>query len=164
MDWSGLFLSAGGRIGQKDYWIGVLILFVVWVAAGLAHIFAPLVWLVLLYPWVCVVAKRLHDFAKSGWLILIPILIGFVALCLALIVGGAAAVGALISAFSDAQLDANAWMTVAGVLGVAFAFLAVAGLAKIIFLVWVGLKDGDAGPNRYGPAPDAAQIPPPAAT
>ena len=72
MDWGKLFLSAEGRIGRQDYWIGVLILFALWIVSHLAHVFAPFIWLLMLYPWVCVIAKRLHDFGKSGWLILIP--------------------------------------------------------------------------------------------
>ncbi len=68
MDWRTLFLSPEGRIGQKDYWIGVLILFVVWGpvsrlahagAAGLAPADLSVV---------CVYAKRLHDAGRSGWL------------------------------------------------------------------------------------------------
>lgn len=164
MDWSKLFLSAEGRIGQKDYWIGVLILFVAWVLSHLAHVLAPFVWLILIYPWVCVMAKRLHDFNKSGWMILIPVVVGVIALLGAVVVAGAAAIGAAFTAFSEAGLDTAGWMAVAGAFGVALAFICVAGLVKLIFLLWVGISRGDVGPNRYGPPPGEAAAPMPPAT
>jgi uncharacterized membrane protein YhaH (DUF805 family) len=164
MDWNKLFLSAEGRIGQKDYWIGVLILFAIWVVSHLAHVLAPLIWLVLIYPWVCVIAKRLHDFNKSGWMILIPICVGVTAFLLAVIVGGAAAIGAVIAAYNDSAVDTGGWMAVASAFGVALAFLGLAFLVKLIFLLWVGLARGDPGPNRYGPAPGEAVTPAPPAT
>ena len=161
MDWGRLFLSAEGRIGQKDYWIGVLILIGLWIVSHLAHIFAPLIWLVLIWPWICVYAKRLHDFNKSGWMILLPVVVGCVCLIGAIVIGGAAALGAVFAAFNEGGSDTGTWMAVLSALGVAAAFLGVAGVVKLIFLLWVGLSTGDAAPNRYGPPPGvAAQTPP----
>jgi uncharacterized membrane protein YhaH (DUF805 family) len=162
MDWGKLFLSAEGRIGQKDFWIGVLILIVAWVVSHLAHIFAPLIWLLLIYPWVCVYAKRLHDFDKSGWMMLIPVVVGFLALIGAIVVGGVAAIGAIFTASTDSGADAGNWMAVLGALGVALAFLCIAAIVKLIFLLWVGLSRGDPGPNRYGPPQGVVETAPPA--
>src|ERR1700757_5232590 len=89
MDWRTLFLSHEGRIGQRDFWIGGLILFVIWsLTPFVLHIATPVVWLVLLYPWVCVFAKRLHDFGKSGLFILLPFLVGLVCAALGVVFGG----------------------------------------------------------------------------
>jgi uncharacterized membrane protein YhaH (DUF805 family) len=162
MDWGRLFLSAEGRIRQQDYWIGVLILFALWIVSHLAHIFAPLIWLALLYPWVCVFAKRLHDFGKSGWLILIPFVVAFIAGCAAVIAGGAALIGMIFNASTDAANDWSSWAGVAGALGAALVFLLIALVVKLVFMLWVGLSRGDPGPNRYGPPPGETVASPPA--
>lgn len=162
MDWGKLFLSAEGRIRQQDYWIGVLILIGLWIVSHLAHVFAPLIWLLLIYPWVCVIAKRLHDFGRSGWLILIPFVIAFIAGCAAFVAGGAALIGMIFNASSEAGSDLSNWAGVFGALGIAAAFLLVALAVKLVFLLWVGLSRGDPGPNRYGPPPTEAAAQPPA--
>jgi len=156
MDWGRLFFSPEGRIGQRDYWLGVLILIVLWVLSHLAHIFAPLIWLLLLWPWVCVIAKRLHDFGKSGWMILIPVVIGCIAVIGAIVAGGVGVIAAIFAAATDGGSDAVNWMSALGALGVALVFLGVAAVVKIIFLIWVGAVRGDAGDNRYGPPPGGA--------
>lgn len=162
MDWGRLFLSAEGRIGRQDYWIGVLILFALWIVSHLAHVFAPFIWLLMLYPWVCVIAKRLHDFGKSGWLILIPFVVGFIAFCAAFVAGGAAVIAAIFTASTDAGGDWTNWTGVMGALGAALGFIALAAVVKLLFLLWVGLSRGDAGPNRYGPRPGESAASPPA--
>jgi uncharacterized membrane protein YhaH (DUF805 family) len=45
---------------------------------------------------------------------------------------------------------------------VAAAFLLLAVVVKLVFLLWVGLSRGDPGPNRYGPPPGEASTSPPA--
>src|SRR4051794_40639013 len=95
MDWRTLFLSADGRIGVKDFWIGALVLVVAGMLALPLHIFAPVVWLLLMFGWVCVIAKRLHDFGKSGWLMLLPLALAMIAGLLALIFGGLSIAGAI---------------------------------------------------------------------
>ena len=159
MDWRTLYLSADGRIGQKDFWIAVLILFVAWVVSTvLMHIFSPIAWLLLLYPWICVFSKRLHDFGKSGWMILIPFIVGCVAGLMALVFGGVAAISAIFGA-AQGEMGSGSWALLAGALGTAVAFLAVAGLVKLIFILWVGLSRGDPGANRYGPPPASLTSP-----
>jgi len=152
MDWQALFLSGDGRIGRKDFWIGVLILFIAWTIAPIFHLLAPLIWVLLLYPWVCVFAKRLHDFGKSGWLIAIPFAVGAAAVCLGMLFGGLAAIGALWGIASEG-LEPNAWAVAFGSLGIMAGFLALAGVVKIVFVLWVGLSPGGPGENRFGPPP-----------
>jgi uncharacterized membrane protein YhaH (DUF805 family) len=152
MDWRTLFLSPDGRIGQKDFWIGVLILFVIWLLTPILHILAPVAWLLLLYPWVCVFAKRLHDFGKSGMWILAPFIVGFCAAVLGAIFGGVTVVSAIWTAMVGGG-QAVSWAVLLGALGTMLAFLAVAGVVKIVFILWVGLHGGDQGDNRYGPPP-----------
>jgi uncharacterized membrane protein YhaH (DUF805 family) len=150
MDWQSLFLSPEGRIGQRDFWVGVLILFVVWILTPLLHLLAPLVWLVLLYPWVCVFTKRLHDFGKSGLLILVPFVVGFIAAVLGVIFGGVTVLSAIWTAMQGGTLSLAVLL---GALGTMLAFLGVAAVVKFVFILWVGLSPGDQAANRYGPPP-----------
>lgn len=35
-------------------------------------VFGPFAGLALMLPWTCLMAKRLHDFGRSDWLVLVP--------------------------------------------------------------------------------------------
>jgi uncharacterized membrane protein YhaH (DUF805 family) len=137
MDWNHLFLSFSGRTGKRDFWIGFAALFAAGIVANLLPVVGALAGLALLYPWTALMAKRLHDFGRSGWLVLVPAapaaLSAILALFAALAMGNAATMGA---AFATA--------------GFAVLVSTVAMLIGLGFLVWVGLKDGDAGTNTYG--------------
>lgn len=150
MDWKTLYLTAAGRIGQKDFWIGWLILFVVGLVLGMVTAAVPMagvvIGLVLLYPYYCLLAKRFHDIGKSEKLALVPVGISVLVqvLSLATILGvmGAMSTG-------DAGLTGGA---VAGAAG--FGMIALIGtIVSIIFVLWAGLTKGDPGPNAYGPPP-----------
>lgn len=138
MNWFPLFLSLDGRIGRKDFWIGAVVLIGVGLLANLMPILGPLMSLVLVAPWTCLMAKRLHDFGRSAWLVLIALIPS----------AGSAALG-LFTALAA---------TNAATMGAAFAgaglTLAVSFIALIVslgFLIWVGVKPGDPRPNAYGP-------------
>jgi uncharacterized membrane protein YhaH (DUF805 family) len=151
MDWRTLFLSPEGRIGQKDFWIGALILFLLGLLTPfIVHIMSPVVWLLLLYPWVCVFAKRLHDFGRSGLWIIAPFVIALLAFVLGLIFGGVTVIAAIIAGAQGGTFSIPALL---GALGAMLGFLAVAGVVKLVFILWVGLSTGDPGPNRWGPPP-----------
>jgi uncharacterized membrane protein YhaH (DUF805 family) len=89
MDWQWLFSSFEGRSNRAKFWIGSLVLWVLWIAVNvvLSTIFglhylegdflptmAPAAWFVwviiaiaLTYASLAVWAKRWHDRDKSGW-------------------------------------------------------------------------------------------------
>lgn len=159
MDWQRLFLSPEGRIGQKDYWIGALILFGIGLVSSALHFLAPLIWLALIFPWICIIAKRLHDAGRSGWMMLIPVAVG----CLAALAGVVFGVIGAVAAFvTGSGWDHPAgWAAFIGSLGAAVAFFVLAGVVKVVFLLWVGLSAGDAGENRYGPPPTSLISPNP---
>ena len=143
MNWQSLFLSANGRIGQKDFWIAWLILFVAGIVLGMIPFLGFIISLALIYPNVCIFSKRLHDFGKTGWLAAVPYGILLVAGVIAGVTGGAAMFGAM----SGNAAGASAAM--AG-LGMSMLVFVLAGLACIGFLLWVGLTKGDPAPNQYG--------------
>ena len=162
MNWQTLLLSPEGRMSQGSFWLCALILFVAWVLSHLFHVFAPIIWLLLLYMWICVYAKRLHDFGRSAWLILLPAVVGMGAVFMGLLFGGLSAIGAIVAMATHGG-EPSAWAAMFAGLGIMLAFLAVAGVAKVIFLLWVGLSPGDPGDNRYGPPPAPATAANPAA-
>ena len=83
MDWKYLFTSFEGRIGRQSYWMGVVAMTVITIAAALVDLlfgtmnedgYGPIsiiAALALIYPAIVLYAKRWHDRGKSGWWTLI---------------------------------------------------------------------------------------------
>ena len=168
MTWQSVFFSSNGRIGQKDFWIAALILFVAGILSHTLHLLAPIAWLVLWYCWICISAKRLHDAGRSGWLVLLPFVVSFAAMLAALVIGGIAAIAAF--ATGGFHTDPGSYAVLWGSLGLAAMLFGVAGLVNLVFLLWVGLAAPQIGDNAYGPPPGSwinptppAPVPPPVA-
>jgi uncharacterized membrane protein YhaH (DUF805 family) len=158
LDWQRLFLSADGRIGRQEYWVGFLILLGVGFIARFIPFLGGLISLALIYPQVCVGSKRLHDMGRSGFLMLIPYGVFLVALVMALMFGGLAFLGAMVGGGDGTMAAVGAGLGVGGA-------ILLACLVSLAFIVWVGVTPSQAGENRYGPEPmaGAAPVPPPAA-
>ena len=85
-------MSANGRMAPADFQKAGLVLVAISFVLGLFPLFLPLILagvigllsLVLIYPWVCIWSKRLHDAGKSGWLFLVVLVVWIV---LGIIVG-----------------------------------------------------------------------------
>lgn len=161
MNLSHVLFSPNGRIGQQEYWIGILIL----IASNIVATFIPflgfLISLFLIYVGVCVYGKRLHDAGKTAWIHggvwAVQILLG--------IVGFALAGGAIMAAMANGGGSDEA--NVAAILGASGSLFLVGGLGFliwIIYTIWVGVSAGDAGENRFGPPPARAPSPAPAPT
>jgi uncharacterized membrane protein YhaH (DUF805 family) len=144
MDWKTLFLSPYGRIGQRDFIIAFLMLLFANIVIGNLGTFSFL-GILLFYPGVCVVAKRLHDFGKSGWLILVPLL-GTFGAGVAAGIGGAAAIFAV---FSGSVSGIGAL----GLAGVLLLGMVAVVVLSIGFIVWVLATPSDGSDNVYGPTP-----------
>lgn len=144
LDWRKLFLDANGRIGQKDYWIGVGILF----AANLILSWIPLLGLVVtiavIYGGVCVSSKRLHDIGKSGWLAAVPYGVWGAAVILSL----ASFFGGIVSTASYGH-DFGVMTGIGGMVGL----WSLAFLVNIAFVIWLGVTAGDPDENGYGTPP-----------
>jgi uncharacterized membrane protein YhaH (DUF805 family) len=145
MDWKTLFLDANGRIGQKDFWIGWLVLFVAGFILGLIPVIGFLIAIANIYFSICLHAKRLHDMGKTAWLMLIPFGASVVGMAIAFAVGGAAMFA---GAMGD---DATAAAGAAGGMIAAILVFLVIFVVNIGFLLWVGLTKGDPMDNRFGP-------------
>lgn len=77
-----LLFSPNGRIGSAAFMKAGYILILIGTALGMVKMFNPVLGamfgflsMLLLYPWVCIWIKRLHNGGKSGWMIFLYILI-----------------------------------------------------------------------------------------
>ena len=74
IDWNYLFTDTSGRIGRRDYWIGIAVLLVLHFLSyalfggGLVGILARLV---ITFLGLAVMIKRCHDMGRTGWLVLL---------------------------------------------------------------------------------------------
>jgi uncharacterized membrane protein YhaH (DUF805 family) len=145
MDLVYLFTSWQGRINRSGYWVGTLIILVVEVALRLALgiPFVPtpadafsvraagfVIELILLYPAVMVMVKRLHDLDYSGQMAGV-----FVAPYAVL----------MITNLMGMSGDPNHIGVMEGLL------LLATGVIAIAFLIELGFRGGIAGANAHGP-------------
>jgi uncharacterized membrane protein YhaH (DUF805 family) len=154
MNWGELFFSAEGRVGQKDFWLAVIVLSLFGVLVHLAPLIGAALWIVSIYCWICVYSKRLHDVGRTGWLQIAPWILSAVFL----IFGGAAFVSALVGALAAGFIGLHPGLgigLIVGGVGAGLGLLALSATAHLIFLLWLGLTRSQAGPNRFGPPPAA---------
>ncbi len=145
MDFIRLLTSPDGRIGRAAFWIGWLLILSVEVAARLAlglpfdptpsdpfsvRVLSFLIDLILLYPGIIVMVKRLHDRNLSGWLI-----------------------GWLIVPYSVLMITNLTGMSgYPDHMGLVESMLLIGtGIITLAFVVDLGFRRGTAGDNRYGP-------------
>lgn len=136
MGWKTLLLSPRGRIGRRDFWLGFGVLMAGSIILTILPVVGQFAGIVLVWPLACILTKRLHDAGRSGWLLLLP-LSAFVL-----------ALGRVAMATGGGLFDAHVMFDAAR--GPVITAFAVAGLLALVFVVWVGLSKGEAGPNRYG--------------
>ena len=148
MEWGRLFFSPEGRVGQKEFWIGFLILFV---GGWLIHII-PLagtaIWLLSHWCWFCLYGKRLHDTGRSALWQILPFVLGHGLILLGLMTG---VIGGIVALFSNNEHYDLGMLF--GSLGASFGMILTGMMTHLIFLLWVGLSPGTPGENRYGPTP-----------
>ncbi len=131
MDLKILLLTPRGRIGRGPFWIGFAIVMVVSLVLNMIPgVVGHLLGIILLWPQVCIHAKRLHDMGRTAWWMLAPVLV--------LLVCGVATYAL---AFSETGGGVSAGV----------APLAIAAVCGIGFLLWVGLTPGSSQTNRFGP-------------
>lgn len=143
-DWRTLFLDANGRIGQKDYWIGVIILFAAGVVLGWLPLVGTLVSLASIYFGVCVSSKRLHDMGRSGWLAAIP----YGVTAAAVVLSAVTFIGGIVSTAGYGN-DYGVLASMGGIAGL----WGLVILINLAFMIWLGVTAGQPDDNLYGPPP-----------
>jgi uncharacterized membrane protein YhaH (DUF805 family) len=136
MDPIDLLFGFKGRIGRANYWLAVVIWFVLWIVAMVVMLMlgfptamivvAVIIGIPAVVSWIAVGIKRLHDRDKSGWWLLLFYL-------------------------TPAVLDAISRAT--GGIGLVFS------LASFAISIWafveLGCLRGSIGVNQFGPDPVA---------
>ncbi len=140
-----MFAYLSGRSGRAEFWIGIAMLFAVGIGLALFQMAGASA--VTTFLWIILCARRLHDFGKSGWIILIPTGLILLVTTGAFALGGDELVKAVQSIQSNggeiSEHDARLVLAVAGA-----GFLIQAG-----FTIWLGSRSGEPGSNRFGPPP-----------
>lgn len=150
-----VLFSPNGRIGQKEFWIGVLILIAANIVASFIPLLGFIISLALIWVGIAVYGKRLHDAGKSAWLHAIPWAVSIVLMTIGVVMAG----GAVFTAMMGGGDDVDVATVMAGA-GAASLFFLLSFLVWFAYTIWVGLLKGDAGDNRFGPAPGVAVAPP----
>lgn len=149
-----VLFSPNGRIGQQDFWIGILILIGGNIIVNVLPLIGGILWLGLIWVGIAIYGKRLHDAGKSAWLHVIPWALSFLFAIIGatIIIGGAVSAG-LISEAGDMTPQQIIALIFSGGLGLLFISLSL--LVWLIYTIWVGVMKGDAGENAYGSPPGA---------
>ena len=152
------YFEFGGRSRRKEYWMFILFTIIVGAVLGVLDavlgldfnsddtgsfrggngVLGSLFSLATLIPSISVAVRRLHDTDRSGWWLLMPIGLIFVAAILAGFLG----------VFSGGM---------AGV-GLGIGLIALVVIASAIVLLVFLCLDGTRGPNRFGPDPKGADL------
>jgi uncharacterized membrane protein YhaH (DUF805 family) len=162
MNIGNVLFSPNGRIGQQDYWIGVLIIIGGNIVAGVLPIIGTLIALGLIWVGISVYGKRLHDAGKSAWLHVIPWTASIVLFIIGtfMVVGGAISAG-LMSNGDD--LSPEQIMTLVSAGGAGLAVMGLSTLVWIAYTIWVGVLAGEPTDNAFGSVPGADAAPAPQA-
>jgi len=135
-----------GRSGRKEYWASVGILFVV--ALGLAALNLNGASGVMVFLWLLIWGRRLHDINRSSAWGLLPIVAALVIAFVAVTFGGRDLLNAV--QYSQSGKGAVSEKGAYAFFGLLAAVLVVQGG----FTIWLGVKRGDAGDNKFGPPPN----------
>jgi uncharacterized membrane protein YhaH (DUF805 family)/uncharacterized membrane protein YphA (DoxX/SURF4 family) len=128
MTWDTLFVNSKGRTSREHFIAAAipLALVVWWYAQASPNVYPQWSLLVLLFPAVVLLARRLHDMGQSGWVLLVP----------------SALTGAAMAIW-DHRLDLGAQLNFAVPLAALIVFAA--------FALWGCIGKGKAQANAFGP-------------
>jgi uncharacterized membrane protein YhaH (DUF805 family) len=142
MNFIKFFISPDGRIGRKDFWMGVAFLFVLSVGSKfIGFELLRIMSLIVIAPTICVHGKRLHDAGHTAWWVTIPIGFEFV-------VSLVWAQVAMPSPTQSYHFDAN----------VALVLNAVQYVTWPIWNIWLGTRKSQPQDNKFGPGPEGASV------
>ena len=164
-----------GRATRAEFWWWVLAVVIVSIVVSIVDgfiaaatggnidgVLSGIFTLAVLLPNLAVTVRRLHDIGKSGWWLLVWIVLGLGPwLILAGLVIGAVYGSLYIASLASGPVDLFAGLLtrfaliwILAILGLIFAIL-VSLVIAIWEIIWLA-RQGETGPNRYGPDPRAA--------
>ncbi|PHR93544.1 MAG: hypothetical protein COA69_02580 [Robiginitomaculum sp.] len=160
-----LFLSPNGRIGSVAFIRAGYILILAATALNLLKMFAPalapalaLFSMLLVYPWVVIWIKRLHNGSKRGGGVFLYILVYFIVLLISISIVlfnfGDGDFSEIVNAFISEEISQTEYMRQIEVLAQELALpILIAGILSSIATLFVGDKTipNDPGDNQYGP-------------
>jgi uncharacterized membrane protein YhaH (DUF805 family) len=145
-----LWFSFQGRASRRDYWVrfvflSIVVTIIAYLVDGIANAggLILVIWqLIFLWPTFALGVKRYHDRGKSGR--------SFVFLECALL---ALCTVAAIASFPVARAQAAGAQPPSLYVGIMFTATFAIIVLAVYLLVAIGVRKGEAGPNRYGPDP-----------
>lgn len=143
-----MFSFFTGRSGRQEYWISVGLLIVA--AFALSALRMEAAGAAITIMWVITWMRRLHDIGRPGWIALLPILLMIGAIVVGVAAGGQPflnAIAALEAMNGNAVIPDRIAYLIVGV-------GAVAVICQFGFSIWLGVKAGDSGQNRFGQPPE----------
>jgi uncharacterized membrane protein YhaH (DUF805 family) len=157
MSMTATMLNPGGRLGPTGFRNASLILIVIGTILSILSVLSPammmlgFVSLALIYPWVVIWSKRLHDAGKSGWMFLLVLVLYLIATFTV-----SYFIGQQFGPPVDPNADLEQMMATMTATAQATAIPStVASVVISLAFVFAGnaLLKSDPGPNAYGPAP-----------
>ncbi len=159
-----LLFSPYGRIGSNAFNKAGYILILLGAAFSMTKVFGPVVSgffgifsFLLLYPWMCIWIKRLHNGDKSGWMVFLYILIYIAILTgsmvLVLTVYGGEELSDIISEQMAGELSTMEYTQRLEAIAPRFALPAtIAGILSSLLTLFIGDKTipNDEGENQFG--------------
>jgi uncharacterized membrane protein YhaH (DUF805 family) len=140
----------GGRSDRWEYWTSVALLTAAGLILPMLHVYAAPA--ALLVMWIVTWARRLHDINHSAWVVLVP-----GGMLVALVAGGFLLGGHEFANELIASQRRGATSLTPGLY--LFAGIVLASLlVQYGFSIWLGIKAGDPGENRFGPPHGSSAI------
>lgn len=131
------FVSPDGRLNRRLFWSGAIILIVAQMVLSVIPIGRPVAGILAIWPWYCLIARRLHDTGRTSRyaaFAVLPMALGAVVSLIAFIATAAPALSI-------------ALLPIVMVSGLA---VGVASLVALGFVIWIGSRPGDAAANHWG--------------
>jgi uncharacterized membrane protein YhaH (DUF805 family) len=153
MNLTHILFNPHGRIGQREFWVGVLILLAGNIVAGMIPVLGELLWLGLIWVGVAVYGKRLHDGGRTAWLHAIPWAVSSVLGIIAVTALGAGVIQLVVDGVQNGQPSPLSIGGMAAAGGVAMLMMTTGTVVWAVYTLWVGLLKGEAAANRHGPVP-----------
>ncbi len=164
----GTLFSPSGRIGSAEFMRAGYILIIIGVAFGLTKLISPaigamfgLISVFLVYPWVVIWVKRLHNGGKTGWMIFLYILLYCVALitlaAIVMFTFGGGDFMTMITEQMNGDISQAEYMRKSAELGERLTLpMLISGLIASLATLFIGDKTigNDPGDNEFGPGGD----------